>query len=233
MTEPSPELDPSSSDPSSPGPSSLDFVHEFVPAAQGRAGALFAGTTLLLLHGTGGNEHDLLPLGRAVAPGAALLSPRGKVLEGNAPRFFRRLAEGVFDVPDLIARTHEMAAFVRAAAVVYGFRADRVIALGFSNGANLAASALLLHPDLLRGALLLRPMVPFEPERPVRINGTPVYISAGKSDPIVPAENTRRLAALLEDAGASTVLKWQSTGHELASGEVGQIRDWLAGPGAR
>ena len=210
-----------------------EFIHEFVPAELGRAGAAHAGTTFLLLHGTGGNEHDLLPLGRAAAPGAALLSPRGKVLEGDAPRFFRRLAEGVFDVPDLVARTHELAAFVRSATEAYALNPDRIVALGFSNGANIAASLLLLHPGLLRSAVLLRAMVPFEPTAPVRLPATPVYLSAGRRDPIIPPENTQRLATLLEEAGAAVTLKWQSTGHQLASGELGQIRDWLAGAGAR
>ena len=178
--------------------SPLDFVHQHVPAgaADGPA-APFAGLTLLLLHGTGGNEHDLVPLGRAVAPGAAILSPRGKVLEGSAPRFFRRLAEGVFDVPDLVARTHELAGFVEAAASRYGFDPAGVVALGFSNGANIAASTLLLHPGLLSGAVLLRAMVPYEPAEPVRLPGTPVYLGSGRFDPIIPAGNSARLAALL------------------------------------
>ncbi|CAA9303474.1 MAG: Carboxylesterase [uncultured Gemmatimonadaceae bacterium] len=210
----------------------LDFVHQFVPAAPPAGGAAAAvaaaGTTLLLLHGTGGDENDLLPLGRAVAPGAALLSPRGKVLEGSAPRFFRRLAEGVFDVPDLLARTHELAAFVGAAAAHYGFDARRVVALGFSNGANIAASALLLHPQLLAGAVLLRAMVPFEPTAPVTLPGTPVYLGAGRFDPIIPPENSARLAALLEQSGARTTLAWQPTGHQLAQPELAQVRDWMA-----
>lgn len=207
----------------------LDFVHQFVPAASRPAGGVTApDTTLLLLHGTGGDENDLVPLGRAVAPGAALLSPRGKVLEGSAPRFFRRLAEGVFDLPDLQARTHELAAFVRDAATHYGFDPGRVVALGFSNGANIAASALLLHPDLLAGAVLLRAMVPFEPPAPVALPGTPVYLGAGRFDPIIPPENSARLAALLEESGARTTLAWQPTGHQLAQPELAQVRDWLA-----
>jgi predicted esterase len=205
----------------------LDFVHQYVPAGAGAA-APFAGVTLLLLHGTGGDEHDLLPLGRAVAPGAALLSPRGKVLEGSMPRFFRRLAEGVFDVPDLLARTHELAAFVGAAAGRYGFDPQRVVAVGFSNGANIAASALLLHPGLLAGAVLLRAMVPFEPAAPVAIPGTPVYVGAGRFDPIVPGENSARLAALLEESGARTTLAWQPAGHQLAPAELGEVQAWLA-----
>src|SRR5712691_4802337 len=119
-----------------------DFVHEFVPGTSER--------TLLLLHGTGGNEHDLLSLGREIDPTAALLSPRGKVLESGMPRFFRRLAEGVFDVEDLQRRTHELADFVAAAAEQYRFAADRVVAVGYSNGANIGASLLLLRPEALR-----------------------------------------------------------------------------------
>ena len=204
----------------------LDFVHQYVPAP--RPAAAGEGLTLLLLHGTGGDEHDLLPLGRAVAPGAALLSPRGKVLEGSAPRFFRRLAEGVFDLPDLVARTHELAGFVGAAAAHYGFDARRVVALGFSNGANIAASALLLHPSLLAGAVLLRAMVPFEPSTPVHLPGTPVYLGAGRFDPIIPAANSARLAALLEESGARTTVEWQPTGHQLVAGEPERVRAWLA-----
>ena len=204
-----------------------EFIHEFVPAGRGRADGSIAGTTLLLLHGTGGDEHDLLPLGRAVAPGAALLSPRGKVLEGSAPRFFRRLAEGVFDVPDLVARTHELAQFVRDSAARYGFDAGRVIALGFSNGANIAASTLLLHPGLLAGAVLLRAMVPFEPATPVRLPGTPVLLSAGRLDPIIPVESVERLGAILGEAGARVTSLWHRAGHQLAPGELEQVAGWL------
>lgn len=204
-----------------------EFIHEYVPAAPGRGDAAFAGTTMLLLHGTGGDEHDLLPLGGAVAPGAALLSPRGKVLEGSAPRFFRRLAEGVFDVPDLVARTHELAQFVRDSAARYGFDEGRVIALGFSNGANIAASTLLLHPGLLAGAVLLRAMVPFEPAAPGHLPGTPVLLSAGRFDPIIPAENAERLGAVLTRAGARVTSLWHRAGHQLAPGELEQVAAWL------
>src|SRR4026209_2924110 len=129
-----------------------DFIHDCVPGSSSR--------TLLLLHGTGGNERDLIPLGRELDPNASLLSPRGKILENGMPRFFRRLAEGVFDLEDLKARTHELADFVLAAAREYGFDAGRVFAAGYSNGANIAASSLLLRPGMLAGAVLLRPMVP-------------------------------------------------------------------------
>ena len=203
----------------------LDFVHRYVAP---RGGTPRSDLTLLLLHGTGGDENDLLPLGQAVAPGAALLSPRGRVLEGSAPRFFRRLAEGVLDVPDLIERTHELAAFVAAAAAHYGFDARRVVALGFSNGANIAASTLFLHPGVLAGAALLRAMVPFEPSAAVALPGTPVYLGAGQFDPLVPTRQTERLAALLRDGGAAVTIGWQPTGHQLAPGEVPKVRDWLS-----
>ena len=205
----------------------LGFAHRFVPAP----GA--SRDTLLLLHGTGGNEDDLIPLGRQLAPGAALLSPRGKVLERGMPRFFRRLAEGVFDVPDLLARTHELAEFVRAASAQYGLDAGALTAVGFSNGANVAASVLLLHPGLLRRAVLFRAMVPFEPEAPPALAGTRVFMGSGRQDPIVPASNSERLAGLLREAGADVTLAWQPTGHNLTQEDVDAARRWLTAPTAR
>ncbi len=201
---------------------SLELVHRFVPGRT--AGA----PVLLLLHGTGGDESDLLPLGETLAPGAPLLSPRGKVLEHGLPRFFRRLAEGVFDVPDLIERTRELAEFVRAAAAEYGFDPANVFAVGYSNGANIAASLLLLHPRVLRGAVLFRPMVPLVPASPPRIDGTPVYVASGERDPIVRYEQTRQLVALLEDAGADVTVHVEPAGHALTEGDVAAARAWLA-----
>ena len=183
--------------------------------------------TLLLLHGTGGDEHDLLALGRELAPGASLLSPRGNVLEGAMPRFFKRLAEGVFDLADLERRTKELAAFVREAAESYGFDVDRVTAVGFSNGANIAASILLRDPGLLKRAVLFRAMVPFEPEQPLRLEGTSVYIGAGRLDPIIPQANVERLAAILRDGGAAVTLDWQPAGHGLTKADVDNARSWL------
>jgi phospholipase/carboxylesterase/glyoxalase family protein len=139
-------------------PVSLEFVHRFIPARERERGL-----TLLLLHGTGGDETDLLPLGEALAPGAALLSPRGKVRENGMPRFFRRVSEGVFDLEDLRFRTHELADFVAEAAAAYGFDPTRVVAVGYSNGANIAASIVLLRPQTFAGAILFRPMVPLVP----------------------------------------------------------------------
>ena len=201
---------------------SLGFVHRFVPAEASDT------PTLLLLHGTGGDEKDLLPVGRMLGERAALLSPRGKVLEHGMPRFFRRLAEGVFDHEDLVNRTHELARFVERAVDEYGIDRRRLFAAGFSNGANIAASLLLLHSHLLAGAILLRAMVPFEPETPPDLSGTPVYLAAGRSDQMVPPENTERLAQLLWEAGADVTLDWQPGGHGIGRAEVEAARDWLA-----
>jgi predicted esterase len=203
--------------------SAPDFVHRFVPATQDGSRP-----TLLLLHGTGGDENDLLPLGRALDPGAALLSPRGKVLESGMPRFFRRLAMGVFDQEDLAVRTDELASFVRDAATRYGIAADQIVAAGFSNGANIAASLLLRHPGVLRGAILLSPMVPFEPTSPVDLKGTAVFIGAGRGDAMVPAANTERLAGLLGESGAEVTVHWEQGGHAITPTEVAAAREWLA-----
>jgi predicted esterase len=198
------------------------FIHRFIPAEPGAPPI-----TLLLLHGTGGDENDLLGLGRMLAPGAALLSPRGKVLEHGMPRFFRRLAEGVFDLDDLRARTHELADFVADAARRYGFDPGRVIAVGFSNGANIAASTLLLRPGTLAGALLLRAMVPFAPETPPDLAGVPVFIASGTSDPIVPREQPEELAAMLRAAGAAVQLHWEPAGHGLTQRDLAAAQAWF------
>jgi phospholipase/carboxylesterase len=199
------------------------FVHRFDPAKEPGA------PTLLLLHGTGGDENDLLPLGRMLDGRAALLSPRGKVLENGMPRFFRRLSMGVFDEEDLVNRTHELASFVEEAASEYGLDPKRLFAVGFSNGANIAASLLLLHPDLLAGAVLLRAMTPFELETLPDLSDTPVYLAAGRSDQMIPPESTERLAELLREAGAKVTLDWQPGGHGIGRAEVEAARDWLAG----
>ncbi len=163
-----------------------DFVHEFVPGNSSR--------TLLLLHGTGGNEHDLLPLGRELDPNASLLSPRGKILENGMPRFFRRLAEGVFDLEDLKMRTNELADFVAAAVRHYKLDAEKIVGVGYSNGANIAASMLLLRPELLRAAVLFRAMVPLIPDNMPDLSSVHVWIGAGNEDPIIPTSETQRSA---------------------------------------
>jgi phospholipase/carboxylesterase/glyoxalase family protein len=183
--------------------------------------------TLLLLHGTGGDENDLIQLGQMLAPDAGLLSPRGTVSENGAARFFRRLAEGVFDVPDLHARTKDLVAFIAAAAAHYKFDASKVIAAGFSNGANIATSVLLSSPDSLAGAILFRPMVPFIPENPTSLAGKRVFIGAGESDAIVPKTHPDRLAELLRVLGADVTLKWQPTGHTLTRPDVSAAYEWM------
>ena len=200
----------------------LGFVHRYVPARRADA------PTLLLLHGTGGDETDLLPLGEVLAPEAALLSPRGQVREHGMPRFFRRLAQGVFDLDDLRFRTHELADFVAAAAAAYGFDARRVIAVGYSNGANIAASLLLTHPGVLSGAILFHAQVPLEPQEASTLVGVPVFLTGGRADPIVRPAETERLAALLREAGADVTLRWQPNGHTLSPREVDEARRWLA-----
>ena len=196
-----------------------DFIHEFVPGNSER--------TLLLLHGTGGNERDLLSLGRELDQNASLLSPRGQVLENGMPRFFRRLAEGVFDQEDLKRRTEELAGFVAAAAESYRFAADQVIAVGYSNGANIAASLLLLRPQTLRGAILFRAMVPLMPPTQPDLSSVRVWIGAGDKDPIIPTSDSRRLADLLRGAGADVTIRFFNAGHNLTNNEIETARDWL------
>jgi len=200
----------------------LSFVHVFEPASSASA------PTLLLLHGTGGSEHDLVPLGRSLTPGAALLSPRGRVLERGMPRFFRRFAEGVFDLDDLRQQTRDLAAFLRAAAAHYRFDPARVIAVGFSNGANIAASLLLLEPESLAGAILFRPMVPLVPDPLPDLSATPVLLSAGRSDPLVDPAGSEHLAALLKRCGARVTFEWQEAGHHLGAADVEAAHAWLS-----
>ena len=198
----------------------LDFVHEFVPGSSTR--------TLLLLHGTGGNEHDLISLGREVDPAAGILSPRGKVLENGMPRFFRRLAEGVFDEKDLKRNTYELADFVSAAAQHYEFPADKIAAVGYSNGANIAASLLLLRPKTLRAAVLLRAMVPLVPEKMPDLSSVRVWIGAGNQDPVIPTSETQRLVELLRSARAEVTIHFVNAGHGLTSAEVETASRWLS-----
>jgi phospholipase/carboxylesterase len=195
------------------------FIHRFIPATQpGRP-------ALLLLHGTGGDENDLLALGAKLSPGSALLSPRGKVLENGMPRFFRRLAEGVFDLEDLKTRTAELGDFIAAARTDYGIEAP--IAVGFSNGANIAASLLLTRPDVLAGAVLLRALLPFEPAPPPDLAGKPVLLLSGSNDTMISAAGRERLAAVLQAAGAKLVYKVLPTGHNLTQNDLILAAQWL------
>lgn len=199
----------------------LGFIHRYQPGDSPGA------PTLLLLHGTGADENSLLPLAPRLLPGANVLSPRGKVSENGMARFFRRIAVGVFDVEDLIARTHELDAFIEKASASYGFDRDRVIAVGFSNGANIAASLLLLHPDSVTAAILFKVQVPFEPEHSPDLSRTSVFISAGRSDELIDPSDTERLVEILRAAGADVTVHWQPGGHQLTLAEVEAARDWL------
>ena len=215
----------------------LKFNHRFYPSRKKEAEVRGGGgggekgkalpITLFLLHGTGGNEEDLIPLGNEIAPGAAILSPRGKVLENGMPRFFRRLAEGVFDLEDLKFRTYELADFVKEASKIYGFDLKSLLGIGYSNGANIAASVLLLRPNILSNAILFRPMVPLVPDFLPDLRSKHVLISAGLHDPIVTSQETKNLLDLLQKAGADVSINWQNSGHELTSDEVRKARDWL------
>jgi predicted esterase len=202
-------------------PAHLGFEHVFEPGADG--------WTLLLLHGTGGDEHDLVPLGRRLAPNAALLSPRGQVLEAGMPRFFRRHAVGQLDIPDLLTRTDDLARFVGDGVAAYGLDPERVVALGFSNGANVAVSLLLRHPRLLRAAALLRPTLPYEPDGPLSLTGTAVLIAAGERDPFSSTASTQRLSAILDAAGAGVTLHREpGARHNLGPGDLRALTDWLS-----
>ena len=204
--------------------SELGFIHQFIPAST-RPDQV----TLLLLHGTGGNEQDLIPLGQELYPRAAILSPRGKVLESGMPRFFRRLAEGVFDIEDLKFRTQELADFVRKASKVYKFDLRYIISIGYSNGANIASSLLLIHPEIITSAVLFRAMVPFIPEKIPNLTGKNIFIGAGQYDPIVPRKQTETLFGFFEKAGANVVLHFEeNSGHELGYDEISAAKDWLS-----
>jgi phospholipase/carboxylesterase len=202
------------------GENNLGFVHRFEPAQDKTR------PPLLLLHGTGGNESDLIPLGLQLSPGAALLSPRGRVSENGMPRFFKRRAEGVFDVEDLNARTDELAEFVAAARKTYSL--EQPIAVGFSNGANIAWSLLLNHPGTLRGAILIRGMLPFDPPPGAKLNGVPVLMLNGSNDPVVPIDTRDRLATALKDAGADLRDEILPAGHQLTRQDLAIAAEWLA-----
>ncbi len=196
-----------------------DFTHQYAESEDG--------VTFVLLHGTGGDEYALIGLGNALDADAGVLSPRGKILENGSPRFFRRLAEGVFDMEDLVFRTHELADWIEAAAAEYGIDRDTLVAVGYSNGANIAASMLLLRPETLKRAILLRPMVPLVPESAPDLTGATVHIAAGASDPLIPLKESERLADLLKSYGAEVTFVRQPTGHQLVNADIAAAREWL------
>ncbi|MFL5203401.1 MAG: alpha/beta hydrolase [Microvirga sp.] len=198
----------------------LSFIHRYEPATDPKR------PPLLLLHGTGGDENDLLGLGRMISPGSALLSPRGKILENGMPRFFRRLAEGVFDEEDVRFRANELADFVAEARRAYGLEAP--VAVGFSNGANIAAAMLMLRPEALAGAALLRAMVPLSSAPQVDLAGERVLMISGAMDPIIPADNSNRLAASLSGSGAEVQHQMLPTGHNLSQTDLSLLVKWFA-----
>lgn len=181
---------------------------------------------LLLLHGTGGTENDLLPLAERIAPEASVLSVRGNVLENGMPRFFRRLAEGVFDEEDLIHRTQELNDFLDQSAEEYGFDRHNVVAIGYSNGANIAGSLLFHYQGTLKGAILHHPMVPRRGVKLPDLTDLPVFIAAGDNDPICLPQETAELDTLLKEAGAKVTVHWEKFGHRLTSSEVDAAAGW-------
>jgi predicted esterase len=203
----------------------LAYAHIFEPGSDPTA------PPLLLLHGTGGDERDLLPLGRQLSPGSALLSPRGDVVEHGARRFFARLAEGVFDPAEVTRRTHALADFIGAATAQHGIDRGRLMAVGFSNGANIAATLLQLRPESLAGAVLLRAMVVLDrPAAAGTLHGKRVLLANGTHDPIVPPDHPPRLAALLRAGGANVSLHLSTASHGLVTADLAAARAFLAGP---
>ncbi|MFC7677495.1 alpha/beta hydrolase [Paenibacillus sp. GCM10028914] len=192
-----------------------------------RQGSSSDAPTLLLLHGTGGNEQDLLPLADMISPSSNVLGVRGNVSENGMPRFFRRLAEGVFDIEDLIQRTKDLKDFIDEAAEKYGFDRNRVVAVGYSNGANIAASLLFHYSDALQGAVLHHPMVPLRDKELPDLSGVPVFIAAGKRDMMCPPKESEDLNSLLSEAGADVLLHWEQGGHQLSRTEVEAAAVWF------
>jgi phospholipase/carboxylesterase len=200
----------------------MEFIHHYIPADETPARRV-----LLLLHGTGGDENDMIPLGRDLDPSAALLSLRGNVLENGMPRFFRRLAEGVFDEEDVVRRANELADFIPAAAAKYEFDPEKLTAFGYSNGANIAAAVFLLRPGVIKSAILLRAMVPLTPAARPDLSGTRIMICSGTRDPIIPLDNAERLAAMLRQGGAEVTLRTEEAGHQLVFAEIAAAKNWL------
>ncbi len=200
----------------------MDFIHRFIPGEDSPPARI-----LLLLHGTGGNENDMIPLGRDLDPAAAILSLRGNVLENGMPRFFRRLAEGVFDEEDVVRRANELAEFIPKAAAQFEFDPAKLTAAGYSNGANIAAAVLLLRPGVIKSAILLRAMVPITPSLVPELSGTRALICSGTRDPIIPVENAERLTAMLREAGADVTHRFEEAGHQLVFNEIAAAKNWL------
>lgn len=202
----------------------LDFIHRFISA---NSKAKKSSLTLLLLHGTGGTEHDLIPLGNELTPDASILSVRGKVLENGMPRFFRRLEEGVFDLEDLKMRTDELADFILKSSSIYDFDLKRLVAVGYSNGANIGASLLLRRPEVLAGAILFRAMVPFVPDILPDLSKKFIILLEGMRDPIVSRQEAESLLKIFNKAHSNVTIKWQGSGHNLTQDDIESAKKWL------
>ena len=202
----------------------LGFIHRFIPP---HSNANESKQTLLLLHGTGGTEDDLIPLGNELAPNASILSVRGRVLENGMPRFFRRLEEGVFDLEDLKMRTDELAEFITKSSSKYMFDEKRIIAVGYSNGANIAASLLLRRPESLAGGILFRAMVPYSPTVMPDLSNKSIILLEGLYDPIVSTAEAQRLLEIFTNAQSNVTLKWQDSGHNLTNEDIIAAKKWL------
>ena len=202
----------------------LDFIHRFISA---NSKAKNSGLTLLLLHGTGGTEDDLIPVGKELRPDASILSVRGKVLENGMPRFFRRLEEGVFDLEDLRMRTDELADFILNSSSIYDFDLKRLVAVGYSNGANIGASVLLRRPEVLAGAILFRAMVPFIPDVLPDLSKKFIILLEGMHDPIVSKQEAESLLKIFNKAGSNVTMKWQGSGHSLTQEDIDSAKKWL------
>ena len=205
----------------------LNYIHTFVPAPSNSSRPV----TLLLLHGTGGDENSLLSLGNDLCPGAALLGLRGKVLENGMPPSFRRFTEA--GIADIRSRTEELAQFIRAASERYGFSTRRLVVVGHSDGANLAASLILLHPHYLAGAVLFRVMVPSLPDLIRDFSNLFIFIGAATLDPLIPADQASELAAIFKSGGAKVAISWHEGGRELGEDDIQAARNWLARDGFR
>lgn len=202
----------------------LDFIHRFISA---NSKAKKSSLTLLLLHGTGGTEDDLIPLGNELTPDASILSVRGKVLENGMPRFFRRLEEGVFDLEDLKMRTDELADFILKSSSIYDFDLKRLVAVGYSNGANIGASVLLRRPEVLAGAILFRAMVPFIPDVLPDLSKKSIILLEGLRDPIVSKQEAEGLLEIFNKARSNVTINWQGSGHNLTKEDIDSAKEWL------
>jgi len=201
----------------------LNFKHKYIPSSNPNNR-----NTVLLLHGTGGNEESLVPIVDMILTEAAILSPRGQILENGMPRFFRRIAEGVFDLKDLELRTRELATFIEESSRNYGLESNKIIAVGYSNGANIASSVMLTYPGLISKAALFHPMIPFVPKNSPDLSNTGILITAGTNDPIVSREETLELNKMFQDYGADVEIFWHDSGHNLVREELDKTKNFLS-----